>query len=80
MKPTTFIGQTNVLGAPKNWDATKDGECKGLPVMICDDGIYSRWKFSFIEKVKIMFGVPLTLIVKSSSMPPVSPQITEPIE
>ena len=78
MEPTDFKGRTHILGVPKDWDEEKDGKCQGLPVMFAEYGIYSRWRFSLVERLQILFGRPMTLIVRSNSMPPVCPQITEP--
>lgn len=80
MKPTTFNGQTHELGKPQDWDEETQGKCETLPVMFSEYGIYSRWSFSFFERILILFGKPLTLIVASSSMPPVCLRITEPTE
>lgn len=80
MQPTSFIGQTHVLGKPRGWDEKTQGKCEGLPVVITDDGIYSRWKLSFIDRIKVLFGTPITLVVNSGSMPPVALQVTEPME
>lgn len=30
MKATTIEGATRILGAPKGWNAGRDGECVGL--------------------------------------------------
>lgn len=34
MKPAMFETMTHILGAPDKWDASKHGECSGLPVEV----------------------------------------------
>lgn len=80
MRPTKFEGFTNLLGQPEGWDEETRGPCESLPVAFTEYGIYSRWKPTFSEAVKMLFGKPITLIVASSAMPPVSLQVTEPTE
>lgn len=79
MKPILFKGYQAILGAPKNWDAIRDGECEGLPIMRVDGHIYSCWKPSFIERVKLMFGMPITMVVANSkSQPPIALEVRKP--
>lgn len=63
------------MKAPKDWDVSEHGECKPLPVA-CEYGVfYSYWKFSFSERIKVLFGRPLRLAIHSSRMPPVALEI-----
>lgn len=60
-----------LLGAPRDWDESKLGECKALPVCAVDGVIYSYWRLSVAERIKIFFGSPLRLAIFSERMPPV---------
>lgn len=81
MKPQIFTGQTHVLNKPRNWNERKQGgQCKGLPCLVKSGRVYSQWEFSFLERIKILFGKPLTLTVISPSMPPVSLEIRKVFE
>lgn len=67
MKPVPFNGADTVLGAPSNWDASKHGECQGLPVRINTDGglcsLSSRWKLDAEEFAKLLDGGYVELTV-----------------
>lgn len=78
MEPVQFDMQDTILGAPDGWDEDQYGVCRGLPVMRGHGCFYSCWRLSFWERIRILFGVPVTLIIASSSMPPVAFQIGEP--
>lgn len=71
MKPTTNELTTLTLGAPKNWDAEKNGPCGGLPVCFQDGEFYSYWTASWRERLEILFGRPVRLCVVSGAHPPV---------
>lgn len=80
MEPVTFVGQHNVLGAPKGWEYTYKkymGECLGLPIAQHHGCIYSVWKFTLRERVQILFGKKMQLIVVGETMPPVSMNMSE---
>lgn len=77
MKPMTFVGQTRVLNKPRNWNERGQGDCGPLPCHVHKGRIYSQWSFTWAERLKILFGKPLTLIVASQSMPPVAMEIKE---
>jgi len=77
MKPTTFVGQTRILGAPSNWDADKMGRCEGLPVASDHACIYSQWSFNWSDRLKILFGKKLLLTVHARDMSPVAMGIAE---
>jgi hypothetical protein len=60
MNPVRFDGSV-IVGAPKNWDATKDGECVGLPaqISILPNGMKmftSVWKPTDAERRAIAEG------------------------
>jgi len=61
-----------VLGAPPNWDDRSMGPCEGLPVRKAHNCFYSYWKPSIGEFLKMLFGVPIRLIVASERHPPVA--------
>jgi len=77
MEPVTFVGQQKILFAPSNWDAKRRGRCEGLPVAMHHGCIYSCWQFTWRERLQILFGKQLSLIISGDSMPPVAMEISE---
>lgn len=72
MNPINTPHTNAVLGAPAGWDAKAHGPCKGLPLVRIGDIHRSWWRVSFVDRIKILFGVPVCLDVISSGHPPVS--------
>jgi hypothetical protein len=73
MNPINFDGAT-IVGAPKNWDPEKDGECIGLPAQISigPNGmrlITSVWKFTDEERRAIASGQNLALSCVGAQVP-----------
>jgi hypothetical protein len=73
MNPIKFPGST-ILGAPKNWDAERDGECIGLPVAITTmpNGMAqytSVWKFTDEERARIATGENVAISCFSVQVP-----------
>lgn len=77
MKPIKTDMTTKVLGAPRDWDSTKHGECVGLPVVEAHGYLYSYWKPSLLQRLKLAVGIPIRLCVASSAHPPVSLEVTK---
>lgn len=75
MEPQRFKGYERVLAAPSNWDDSGYGPCKGLPVQFDSGIIYSSWKPSFRERLRVLFGTPIRLSVFSHAMPPVAIEV-----
>jgi len=71
-KPINNEYTDKVLGAPKNWDSEKDGECIGLPVHCNGEVFFSWWKIDWKNRIKILFGKPVRLTIFSLVHPPVS--------
>lgn len=76
MKGIPFKGQTNVLGAPPNWNEEKDGPCEGLPVRTFQQqgGMVVRasvWQPTDEERALIAAGGNVELMVFGSNHPPV---------
>lgn len=71
MKAIHFKGQTNVLGKPLDWDDSKDGTCGSLPVLKFEGVIYSYWKPTLLERIKVLLGYKVRLAVAGAYMPPV---------
>lgn len=71
MKPVLFEGHDVVLGAPKNWNAEKQGECIGLPVMRERDGYLSCWELTDDERKAIAAGANVWLKIVGDGHPPV---------
>lgn len=79
MKPVKFKSANAVLGPPEEWDSGIHGECSRLHVLKDNSYIYSCWKPSFGERVKLLFGQPVKLIVAwPMTMPPVALEVGEP--
>ena len=52
-----FPQANQYMGKPKDWDEEKHGMCEVLPVYVTPDGVsLSKWKFSFKQRIKILFG------------------------
>lgn len=79
MKPVSFKKQQGVLGAPLDWDEARDGKCEGLPFVRAHGCIYSVWKpDSWRERIGLLLGKPVTLVVHQYAQPPVSIMVGEP--
>jgi hypothetical protein len=64
---------TNVLlSAPVDWDSAVHGECKQLHVCKFSGVMYSYWKLSFIDRLRVLFGRTIRLAVIGNNHPPVS--------
>ena len=63
---------TRILGAPKDWDASKNGPCVGLPIVDAHGHMYSYWRPSWRERARILFGSPVRLVIAGHSHPPVA--------
>lgn len=73
MKPALFEGHDIVLGAPAGWDAAKDGECHGLPIMREKGACVSLWEATPDERISIAGGANIWLtVVSGQTQPPVS--------
>lgn len=78
MKPAMFEDMTHMLGAPEGWDAERNGECGGLPVMVeVDDAkrpqrFTSCWVLEPEEIATIVAGGRIYLTVFAPGQPPVS--------
>lgn len=74
MKPAMFADMTHVLGAPPDWDATKHGECMGLPVAVDrEQGTFtSCWVLEPEEVATLAAGGRVYLKVTNSFQPPVA--------
>lgn len=72
MKPVLFPGHDVVLGAPQGWDAARDGECVGLPIMRENGACISCWELTDEERAAIVGGAHVYLTVLSgNTQPPV---------
>lgn len=67
-----IAGRTRVFGAPKDWNADRDGPCGGLPIR--DEGslMISEWRPSEIELEHLKLGAPIQLGVVGTVHPVVS--------
>lgn len=70
MKPLLFEGHDIVLGAPDGWDASKHGECSGLPIMRDQGACISMWELTVEERAAIAAGANVILSVYSGNTQP----------
>lgn len=57
------------MNAPKNWDSYSDIPCDSLWVCKDSDIYYSYWNFSFLERLKVLFGKPMRLACFGNQVP-----------
>lgn len=50
-----------VLNAPAH--LPDDVKCTGLPIAYADNQCYSYWQLTFKEKLKVLFGKPIRLVI-----------------
>lgn len=78
MKPIIMKTTTEVLGAPKDWNEEKHGECEGLAITRTSDGcMFSYWRPSWLERWKVLLGKPVRLCVVGHVHPPVALEVTD---
>ncbi len=69
-------GATRTLGAPKDWNADRDGPCIGLPIRDERHGgqpcMESEWYPTPSEIAAMAFGQPVKLRVLGTVHPPVA--------
>lgn len=71
-----IMGTTSVLGAPKDWDKTKQGSCGDLAVRSemtsAGPGMTSAWFPTPEEIARIAAGAPIYLTIIGQTHPPVA--------
>lgn len=72
MRPTKNNMTNAVLGAPAGWDEQANGKCVGLPISQAHGTMFSYWRPTFAERLRILFGGHVRLGVFGNSHPPVS--------
>jgi hypothetical protein len=79
MKPIQTDRTNVLLGAPKDWDAARDGEYIGLPVHLDVENrlFHSFWQPSEQDIADILAGMPVRLTVFGGSHPPVAIAVTD---
>ncbi|RTL04968.1 hypothetical protein EKK58_09175 [Candidatus Dependentiae bacterium] len=65
-----------VYGKPKGWDDSKGMKCTELPVCVAQGIIFSWWKPTFKERIKLAFGVKIRLAIVGGVHPPVAVDAT----
>lgn len=75
LKPIRVPG-SHILGAPKDWDEAKHGHCEGLPIITAHGHFYSYWRFSWRDRLAVLFGRSLRLCVAASGHPPVALEVS----
>jgi hypothetical protein len=75
MQSGRIENHTRVLGAPVDWDETKDGKCKALVIRDQDfnghNEMVSAWFPTPEEMTRLIEGAPLYLGILGRSHPPV---------
>lgn len=75
MRPVYFYNYHKIINKNQQW--VKGNQVyKGLPCYIKSGRVYSQWQFSWVERIKILFGIPLTLTVISSNVPPIVMEVS----
>lgn len=71
MKPVSTSTTTRTLGAPENYVAEyHDGvPCESLPITDHDGNMYSYWSLSWGERLAVLFGRKIRLIVPGAVHP-----------
>lgn len=73
MNIETIADANMVLGAPRGWDAEKEGtEVLGLPVHRHAKGFVSQWRPTLEEIEQLVNGHPIWLHVLGDGHPPVA--------
>lgn len=79
MKPVDFKKANARLNAPLDWDESDLGTCDTLPIVRAHGCIYSCWKPDLWERIKLIFGQPVQMIVCSpTTQPPIALTVGEP--
>ena len=68
----TFDNPRRLLGAPKNWDHSKDGICHTLEILDHDGWMISAWQPTEEELKRINEGHPIFLLIKGTTHPVVA--------
>jgi hypothetical protein len=77
MKPIVFEGYELILGAPKDWDASVNGPCLGLPIARDNGCCVSVWDLSWRERLAVLFGGRIAVWVHSGrTQPPIALGVT----
>lgn len=76
MQHVDFEGSNRVLKKPANWAEETDGPCADLHVFVdtVNACYVSRWQCSWADRLAILFGRPVQLVVKGMQ-PPVMMQV-----
>jgi len=61
-----------VLGAPDGWDEIADGECVDLPIAQAHGVMFSYWRPTLLDRLRVAFGGHIRLGVFGERHPPVS--------
>ncbi|CAN7611381.1 hypothetical protein LJR034_004684 [Caballeronia sp. LjRoot34] len=82
MQPIRTDACNTQLGAPRDWDESKDGECCALPIHrdAARQVMHSFWQPSEQDIANIIAGVPIRLTVIGTGHPPVAINVTRGIE
>lgn len=84
MTPAKIQGQTHSFGAPKDWDAKKNGECLSLPVRVGEIAGYpvvqSAWLPSRQELDALISGQAIVLSIFQDRQPVMSMHVERPAE
>lgn len=72
MNPVYIVGANTTLGAPKDWDSARNGECSALAVRVANGAMESAWLPTPEERAAIALGQPVILTIWGNIHPPVS--------
>lgn len=71
MTPIRHPQTTRTLGAPADWDEGLHGPCVGLPITDSGGVMYSYWRPTWPDRLRVLVGSPVRLSVVGKTHPPV---------
>lgn len=77
MNALPIVDCTRRLGAPKQWDHSKDGLCHTLEIVDRDGWMISAWQPTEAELKRIAEGKPVFLFIQGRVHPVVSLAVGE---
>lgn len=72
MTPFRHPTTNTTLEAPDDWDVEANGECIGLPITQSGSTMFSFWRPTWRERLRLLFGGHIRLGVVGRGHPPVS--------
>lgn len=71
MRPGPIEGSNATCGAPKNWDAEKDGPCGALEVRVATPNLYQSAWYPSPDEIKALIQGAYVVLTVVGGQPPV---------